>query len=63
MISGILIIVLMTGFLCITWWAYSSRNKERFADAAQLPLEEDAKRSNCTDGGECCGGCNSENQR
>ncbi len=63
MISGLMIVALMTGFLCITWWAYSSRNSERFADAARLPLEDEAQRNGCENGGECCGGCNSEGPR
>jgi cytochrome c oxidase cbb3-type subunit 4 len=28
-------------FLGIVWWAYSSRNKARFEEAAQLPFADD----------------------
>ncbi len=28
-------------FLAIGVWAYSSRNRERFEEAAQLPFEQD----------------------
>jgi cytochrome c oxidase cbb3-type subunit 4 len=63
MISGLMIVALMTGFLCITWWAYSSRNRDRFADAAQLPLQDDGTRGACAEGAECCGGCDKEGRR
>jgi cytochrome c oxidase cbb3-type subunit 4 len=41
MISGILISVLMLAFIGITFWAYSSRQQERFRQAAQLPFEDE----------------------
>ena len=28
-------------FLGIVWWAYSRRNRERFAEAAQIPFDHD----------------------
>ncbi|MDD3763604.1 MAG: cbb3-type cytochrome c oxidase subunit 3 [Nevskiales bacterium] len=41
MISGIITAVLMIAFLCITYWAYSARNRHRFDDAAQMPLRDE----------------------
>jgi len=41
MIQGILTLLMMTGFLGICVWAYSRSNRERFAEAARLPLEDD----------------------
>lgn len=42
MISGIVTAVLLTAFLGIAVWAWSGRNRTRFAQAAQLPLDDDA---------------------
>jgi len=47
MISGIVTAVLFVAFLAIAAWAWSSRNRERFADAASLPLREDAAPAAC----------------
>ena len=41
MISGILTLVLLLGFLGIAVWAWSARTQPRFADAAQLPLRDE----------------------
>ena len=41
MISGILTLVLLLAFLGIAAWAYSSRQRRRFDDAAQLPLTDE----------------------
>ena len=45
MIMGILTAVLIVLFLGIVGWAYSGRRREAFADAARLPLAEDARES------------------
>ena len=42
MISGIITAVLLLSFLGIAAWAWSGRNRRRFADAAALPLTDDA---------------------
>lgn len=42
MISGILIIVMIVAFVGIFAWAYAPRQRDRFAEAAMLPLVEDA---------------------
>ena len=42
MISGIIIIILLAAFVGILVWAYSPRRKQRFREAAALPLLEDA---------------------
>lgn len=41
MMSGIVIVTLMTGFLSITWWAYSPHKRTDFDEAAQLPLHDE----------------------
>ncbi len=33
-------VVTMAFFVGIVWWAYSSRQKQAFEEAAQLPLED-----------------------
>jgi len=45
MIMGILTAVLLVLFLGIVGWAYSSRRREDFADAARLPLVDDTQES------------------
>lgn len=32
-------------FLAICWWAWSNTNRQRFAEAAQLPLQDDGATS------------------
>jgi len=41
MISGIVTAVLLVSFIGVTVWAWSSRNRARFEEAAKLPLIED----------------------
>lgn len=41
MMSGIVILTLMTGFISITWWAYSPYKRADFDEAAQLPLNDE----------------------
>jgi len=41
MISGVVTAVLLASFAGITVWAWSSRQRERFDDAAQLPLRDE----------------------
>ncbi len=40
-ILGVMTIVFIGCFVGWTWWAYSSANRERFEEAARLPLLED----------------------
>ena len=58
MISGIITGILLLSFLGIAAWAYSSRQRERFADAAQLPLRDENNQSSLTplNSGCCCDG-------
>lgn len=42
MISGLITAVLFAAFVAITLWAWSTRNRERFREAARLALDEDA---------------------
>ena len=41
MISGILIVILIAAFAGIFFWAYAPSRKQRFAEAAALPLVDD----------------------
>ena len=40
-LSGIVTAILIVLFLGVWVWAYSSRRREQFDRAAQMPLEED----------------------
>jgi len=42
MISGILTLIFLLGFLGIAAWAWSARTQPRFDAAAQLPLRDEA---------------------
>lgn len=41
-------LLLMAGFIGIVWWAWSSRRRKDFSEAAQLPLEEDQRKARST---------------
>ena len=49
MISGIITASLMFAFIVIVFWAWSSRNRARFAEAASLPLQDERGQQ-----GTCC---------
>lgn len=34
-------VALLIAFIGIVYWAYSSRQKDRFSEAARLPLDDD----------------------
>ncbi len=55
MISGVITAVLLVCFIGITVWAWSARNRERFGDAAQLPLRDEPAAREAAEAGECCG--------
>ncbi len=42
---GLITLVLMIIFVAIVFWAYSSKRKESFDEAARLPLEENREHS------------------
>ena len=52
MISGIVTAVLLVSFIGISIWAYSSHPRERFRQAAQLPLDDEPARPCCCAGKE-----------
>ena len=52
MISGIITAVLLAAFIGITFWAYSSRQRERFEEAANLPLRDEPAVPTCCAGKE-----------
>lgn len=41
-LRSITTVVMMAVFAGIVWWAYSSRYKKAFEEAAQLPLDDDS---------------------
>ena len=41
-VSGVFTALLIVVFMGIVAWAYSSRRRSTFEDAARLPLEEDS---------------------
>jgi len=41
-LRGLTTLLVMFAFLGICWWAYSSRNKERFEQDALLPFADEA---------------------
>jgi cytochrome c oxidase cbb3-type subunit 4 len=41
-LSGVFTALLLVVFIGIVVWAYSSRRRSTFEDAARLPLEEDS---------------------
>lgn len=45
LIHGILTALLMVLFAGIVWWAFSSRQKERFDEAANLPFADEENHS------------------
>ncbi len=40
-LRGLATLFAMLGFIAVCVWAWSRRRRERFDDAARLPLEED----------------------
>lgn len=59
MISGIITAILLVAFIAIAIWAWSGRNRERWRQAAQAPLEDEAPARPaccCDDKGEKKGG-------
>ena len=41
LVRGIATVFALVAFIVVVLWAYSKRTKEKFKEAAQLPLEED----------------------
>jgi cytochrome c oxidase cbb3-type subunit 4 len=42
-LSGIVTAILIVLFFGVWVWAYSSRRREQFSQAARIPLEEDSE--------------------
>jgi cytochrome c oxidase cbb3-type subunit 4 len=40
-LRGVTTVMAMLAFIAVCVWAYSRRRREKFDDAAKLPLEED----------------------
>ncbi|RDV24128.1 cbb3-type cytochrome oxidase subunit 3 [Alteromonas aestuariivivens] len=43
MIGSIFTVVVFICFIGVVWWAFSSRNKSKFDDAANLPFADEEK--------------------
>jgi cytochrome c oxidase cbb3-type subunit 4 len=50
-IRSILTVVAFAMFVGVVWWAYSARNKQAFAEAANLPFADDDTEGRHTDAG------------
>lgn len=44
--SGVMYVLMITGFLALCVWAWSGKRKKVFDEMANLPLEDDEKREN-----------------
>ncbi|WP_414830830.1 cbb3-type cytochrome oxidase subunit 3 [Alteromonas sp. H39] len=42
-IGSIFTVIVFVCFIGIVWWAFSSRNKKRFDEAANLPFADEEK--------------------
>ena len=42
-LRGLATVFAMIAFLGVVWWAFSSKRKKRFDDAAQLPFADEDK--------------------
>lgn len=47
MISGIVTVIAFASFVGIAVWAWSRRNRARFAAAADLPLQDESRLPPC----------------
>lgn len=45
-IGSIFTVVVFVSFIGVVWWSFSSRNKERFDDAANLPFADESAQNN-----------------
>lgn len=43
-LSGVMVVILLVLFVGLAIWAYSPRNKSKFAELAELPLKEERER-------------------
>ncbi len=42
---GLVTLLAMAAFIGVVWWAWSSRRKKPFDQAAHMPLEEDSDKN------------------
>lgn len=42
-VGSIFTVIVFVCFIGIVWWAFSSRNKKRFDEAANLPFADEEK--------------------
>lgn len=49
LVGSIFTVVVFISFVGIVWWAFSSRNKQRFDEAANLPFADEAEEKNIKD--------------
>jgi cytochrome c oxidase cbb3-type subunit 4 len=40
-LRGLATLLALLAFLGVVWWAWSGRQKQRFDEAARMPLEDD----------------------
>ena len=44
-LRGLATLVALLAFVGVVWWAWSGRQKQKFDDAARMPLEEDLRKN------------------
>jgi cytochrome c oxidase cbb3-type subunit 4 len=44
-LQGLATLLALLAFIGVIWWAWSGRLKQKFDDAAHMPLEEDSHRN------------------
>ncbi len=44
-LRGLYTLIMFVAFIGVVWWAWSARRKDDFEEAANLPLENDARES------------------
>ncbi len=42
-LRGLYTLIMFVAFIGVVWWAWSARRKDDFEEAANLPLENDAR--------------------
>jgi len=44
-LQGVATVLALLAFVGVVWWAWSGRQKQKFDQAARMPLEEDSDKN------------------
>jgi cytochrome c oxidase cbb3-type subunit IV len=44
-LQGLATVLALLAFVGVVWWAWSGRQKQKFDEAARMPLEEDSDKN------------------